>query len=154
SSYPTNSCFSQSWSTTNRSILTRPPEPATFSSCVRQDTTDLRRFRLWRVSAPASRRPGGVASRTAQPSDPCAGPRRPFHRRRMSPLEPSGISWASLLLRLGLAVVAGGLIGWERHRAGKPAGLRTHMLVGLGAALFVLAVLDDAADAASRVTQG
>jgi putative Mg2+ transporter-C (MgtC) family protein len=32
----------------------------------------------------------------------------------------------------------GGLLGYERERHGKAAGLRTHMLVALGAALFVL----------------
>jgi putative Mg2+ transporter-C (MgtC) family protein len=42
------------------------------------------------------------------------------------------------LLRLALAVVLGGLIGFERETEGKPAGLRTHALVCLGAALFML----------------
>jgi putative Mg2+ transporter-C (MgtC) family protein len=39
---------------------------------------------------------------------------------------------------LGRLVVAGllaGVLGWERERAGKSAGLRTHMLVGIAAAL-------------------
>jgi putative Mg2+ transporter-C (MgtC) family protein len=40
--------------------------------------------------------------------------------------------------RLLVAVVLGGILGWERERIGKPAGLRTHMMVTLGAALFVL----------------
>jgi putative Mg2+ transporter-C (MgtC) family protein len=40
--------------------------------------------------------------------------------------------------RLGVAVCLGGLLGFERERTGKQAGLRTHMLVSLGAALFVL----------------
>jgi putative Mg2+ transporter-C (MgtC) family protein len=44
---------------------------------------------------------------------------------------------ASALLRLVLAAVLGGLIGWERGAAGKPAGLRTLVLVSVGAALFV-----------------
>ena len=43
-----------------------------------------------------------------------------------------------LLLRLVLAVVFGGAIGMERQRGHKPAGLRTHMLVSLGACLFTL----------------
>lgn len=42
-----------------------------------------------------------------------------------------------LLMRLGVAVVLAGLLGWERESIGKPAGLRTHILVGVGAALFV-----------------
>lgn len=43
--------------------------------------------------------------------------------------------------RLCLAVLAGATIGWERQRADKPAGLRTHMLVALGSAVFVVATL-------------
>ena len=40
-----------------------------------------------------------------------------------------------LVLRVGVAAVLGGLVGWERDRAGKTAGLRTHMLVAASAAL-------------------
>ena len=47
----------------------------------------------------------------------------------------------NLLFRLGLALVSGALIGWERHASGKPAGLRTYMLVSVGAAIFVMAAL-------------
>lgn len=47
--------------------------------------------------------------------------------------------WIESLLRLGAAVVAGGAIGWEREARGRPAGLRTHMLVGLGSAVIVSA---------------
>jgi putative Mg2+ transporter-C (MgtC) family protein len=36
-------------------------------------------------------------------------------------------------LRLLLAAVLGGAIGFQRERAGKPAGLRTHMLICIGA---------------------
>jgi putative Mg2+ transporter-C (MgtC) family protein len=43
-----------------------------------------------------------------------------------------------VVLRLLLAALLGGLIGLERELAAKPAGLRTHMLVALGSALFVL----------------
>ena len=45
---------------------------------------------------------------------------------------------ASLLLRLVVAMVLSGLLGWERERANRPAGLRTHMTVGMSAALFVI----------------
>jgi putative Mg2+ transporter-C (MgtC) family protein len=41
-----------------------------------------------------------------------------------------------LLVRLGLAVLLGGLIGLEREWAQKPAGLRTNILICLGSALF------------------
>ena len=42
-----------------------------------------------------------------------------------------------MLLRLCCAMVVGGVVGWNRHRAGKPAGIGTHALVALGAGLFV-----------------
>lgn len=41
-----------------------------------------------------------------------------------------------LVFRLLLAVALGGVVGFERELTHKPAGLRTHMLVSLGAALF------------------
>jgi len=41
-----------------------------------------------------------------------------------------------LLLRLLLAIILGGAIGWERQHAHKPAGLRTNILICLGAALL------------------
>jgi putative Mg2+ transporter-C (MgtC) family protein len=41
-----------------------------------------------------------------------------------------------LLLKLGLAVILGGVIGLEREIAGKPAGLRTNILICVGAALL------------------
>lgn len=41
-----------------------------------------------------------------------------------------------LLLKLSLAVVLGGAVGLEREIAGKPAGLRTNILICLGAALI------------------
>ena len=41
-------------------------------------------------------------------------------------------------LRLVVAVLLGGLLGYEREKSDSAAGLRTHMLVALGAALFVL----------------
>lgn len=40
--------------------------------------------------------------------------------------------------RLALAFVLGGIIGLEREYHGRPAGLRTHILVGLGSALIML----------------
>lgn len=59
-------------------------------------------------------------------------------------------------LRLLLAAFLGGILGYERERQGKAAGVRTHMLVCLGAALFVLAPEQGGAmdDAMSRVIQG
>jgi putative Mg2+ transporter-C (MgtC) family protein len=59
-------------------------------------------------------------------------------------------------LRLLMAALLGGLLGFEREAKGKAAGLRTHMLVTLGAAMFVMVLaLDEAEhDAISRVVQG
>lgn len=59
-------------------------------------------------------------------------------------------------VRLLMAALLGGILGFERELKGKAAGVRTHMLVAMGAALFVLvprmAGVDDAA--LSRVVQG
>ena len=49
-----------------------------------------------------------------------------------------GASLSEVIIRLFVAVLAGGLIGWDRERLDKPAGIRTHMLVGLGACTFTL----------------
>lgn len=59
-------------------------------------------------------------------------------------------------IRLLAALLAGGIIGYQRERAGKSAGLRTHMLVSLGTALFVIAAAESGMgqDAMSRVVQG
>jgi putative Mg2+ transporter-C (MgtC) family protein len=46
---------------------------------------------------------------------------------------------AIVVARLFTAALLGGLLGAERESVGKAAGLRTHMLVALGAALFVVA---------------
>lgn len=48
----------------------------------------------------------------------------------------SDIFQLDLLLRLGLAVLCGGAIGMEREVSGKPAGLRTNILICVGATLF------------------
>lgn len=42
-----------------------------------------------------------------------------------------------VLSRALAALVFSAVVGWERETLGKPAGLRTHILVGMGAALFV-----------------
>jgi putative Mg2+ transporter-C (MgtC) family protein len=65
-------------------------------------------------------------------------------------------AFTRIAVRMSLAVALGGLLGYERERSGKAAGLRTHMLVALGAALFVLAPIEAGMDVRdlSRVTQG
>jgi putative Mg2+ transporter-C (MgtC) family protein len=61
-----------------------------------------------------------------------------------------------VVLRLMVAVALGGLLGYERESIGASAGLRTHMLVSLGSALFVLIPLQAGMriDDLSRVLQG
>ncbi|MCE9561341.1 MAG: MgtC/SapB family protein [Planctomycetes bacterium] len=69
---------------------------------------------------------------------------------------PTVAEGVRMAVRLAIAAALGGLVGWERARAGKEAGIRTHMLVALGSAFFVLVpVLDGMAHAdVSRVIQG
>jgi putative Mg2+ transporter-C (MgtC) family protein len=59
-------------------------------------------------------------------------------------------------IRLLAALLAGAIIGYQRERAGKAAGLRTHMLVSMGTAMFVVAAAENGMqhDALSRVMQG
>ena len=61
-----------------------------------------------------------------------------------------------VLIRLLAATILGAIIGVQRQRAGKPAGLRTHMLVTMGTAVFILACsgVGLSQDALSRVIQG
>lgn len=59
-------------------------------------------------------------------------------------------------IRLLAAMILGGLIGIQREHTGKPAGFRTHMMVCLGTAVFVIScsAVGMAFDAMSRVIQG
>jgi putative Mg2+ transporter-C (MgtC) family protein len=61
-----------------------------------------------------------------------------------------------VLVRLLAAVIAGGLIGFEREEHRHFAGLRTHMLVSMGSALFIIAAQEFkiSEDVVSRVMQG
>jgi putative Mg2+ transporter-C (MgtC) family protein len=69
------------------------------------------------------------------------------------------LDWTEIVLRLGVATLAGGLIGLNRDLHGKPIGLKTLGLVGLATAM-VVAVAGPSSDtseisnAASRVMQG
>jgi putative Mg2+ transporter-C (MgtC) family protein len=69
---------------------------------------------------------------------------------------PDVSQFVRVTLRLVLAALIAGVIGWEREGGGKAAGLRTHMLVSLGAALFVISALESGAKAedVTRVAQG
>ena len=61
-----------------------------------------------------------------------------------------------IILRFLLAAILGGVLGYDRELKGKAAGLRTHMLVSFGAALFVLIPQQAGASIAdlTRVLQG
>ena len=59
-----------------------------------------------------------------------------------------------IILRLVVATIVGGLIGFERSKSGKPAGIRTQMLVCMGAALFVIVTIKTIPDEAARIIAG
>lgn len=62
---------------------------------------------------------------------------------------------AELVVRLALAVVLAGAIGVERRLDNHPAGVRTHALVGLGAAVFAIAGLQvEGEGSPSRIASG
>lgn len=69
---------------------------------------------------------------------------------------PDWIQFERVVIRLVAAMLLGAIIALQRERAGKPAGLRTHMLVALGSALFVLgsAAAGMSMEGLSRVIQG
>jgi len=69
---------------------------------------------------------------------------------------PDAAQATRIVVRLFLAAVLGGLLGWQREANGKAAGLRTHMLVAMGSALIVLVSLQSGVDTANaaRVVQG
>lgn len=69
---------------------------------------------------------------------------------------PDASQFTRVCVRLSLAVLLGGAMGYDRELKLKAAGLRTHMLVALGAALFVLASQQAGGNNAdvSRVVQG
>jgi putative Mg2+ transporter-C (MgtC) family protein len=69
---------------------------------------------------------------------------------------PDARQLVHVLIRLIAATLLGAAVGFQRERAGKPAGLRTHILVTLGTAVFVLACsgVGMSLDGLSRVIQG
>jgi len=75
----------------------------------------------------------------------------------MADLHPLG--FLSLMGRLLLAMGLGAALGWERETVDKPAGLRTNILVCLGAAALILGMIQSgvaqaSTDALSRAIQG
>jgi putative Mg2+ transporter-C (MgtC) family protein len=69
---------------------------------------------------------------------------------------PDAAQVTRILIRLFLAALLGGVLGYEREQRGKAAGVRTHMLVAMGSALFVLVPQQAGMHIAdiSRVMQG
>ena len=74
-----------------------------------------------------------------------------------------GFGAATVILRLVVAALMGGLIGSERGRHGRPAGLRTHILICIGAAMTSLTSMylsemlgfnDDVARISAQVISG
>ncbi len=73
------------------------------------------------------------------------------------------LAWWEIVLRMLLASLLGGFIGWERETRGKPAGLRTLIIVSLSASVYVIVAQQaalargepvDAVRAMSGVAQG
>ncbi|HEY4560746.1 MAG TPA: MgtC/SapB family protein [Lysobacter sp.] len=69
---------------------------------------------------------------------------------------PEPAVFAVVLARVLAAAVLGGLVGYDRERKGRSAGLKTHVLVSIGSALFVLApaMAGTALGDLTRVMQG
>jgi putative Mg2+ transporter-C (MgtC) family protein len=69
---------------------------------------------------------------------------------------PEARQFWRIVIRLVVAMIVGAVVGLQRERSGKPAGVRTHMLVALGAALFVIGPMEFGMveDDLSRVIQG
>jgi putative Mg2+ transporter-C (MgtC) family protein len=69
---------------------------------------------------------------------------------------PNGPELIGTTVRLLVAGLLGAVIGWNREQRHKAAGLRTHMLVAIGATIFVLPFAIDGGDSGdvSRVVQG
>ena len=55
---------------------------------------------------------------------------------------PDAHQFWRIFMRLVVAMIVGAVVGVQRERWGKPAGIRTHMLVALGAALFVIGPME------------
>ena len=64
------------------------------------------------------------------------------------------MEYTEVFLRLIAATIAGGIIGLEREVVHKPAGVRTHMLVSLGSALFALITLESFPEGIDKIIAG
>lgn len=55
---------------------------------------------------------------------------------------PTAFTIQEAIIRLLVAGLLAAMLGWNREQAGKPAGLRTFVLVGVGSCLFTLLALE------------
>jgi putative Mg2+ transporter-C (MgtC) family protein len=69
---------------------------------------------------------------------------------------PSGAALTRVSVRLVLAAILGGVLGFEREKKGKQAGMRTHMMIAVGAAMFAFVPQQAGMgeEAVARVLQG
>ena len=69
---------------------------------------------------------------------------------------PNNVEIARIAVRLGVAIVLGGILGLQRAHVGKAAGVRSPMLVALGAAIVVLlpSLIGMSGADLSRIIQG
>jgi len=69
---------------------------------------------------------------------------------------PSGSDLLQITVRLFVALIVGGIVGFQRELTHKPAGLRTHMLLSLGIALILVTAEESGMSKSdlSRVVQG
>jgi putative Mg2+ transporter-C (MgtC) family protein len=70
------------------------------------------------------------------------------------PILQEGGDPAVIVVRLLLAIAVGALVGWDREQAGKAAGMRTHMMVSMGAAIFSLLAFETGGAMAQRYGSG
>jgi putative Mg2+ transporter-C (MgtC) family protein len=63
------------------------------------------------------------------------------------------VQWHEVIIRLGLAIVVGGLIGYEREFKNRPAGFRTHILVCVGAAVISMVQVYMVEDTVEMIAQ-
>ena len=64
------------------------------------------------------------------------------------------IETQEVIFRLILAAIFGGFVGFEREVVHRPAGLRTHMLVSMGSALFVIITVQQIPIEVARIIAG
>jgi len=76
--------------------------------------------------------------------------------QELASIVPDSQQTVRVIIRLLAAALLGAIIGYQRERLRKAAGLRTHMLVALGTAFFIIVALETGMpkDGLSRVIQG